>query len=57
MSDSSFLSLLDNVALNLRRNRTVSSKNELIRKCVVVVRFVLLIIVKYRSEDKRSVSW
>ena len=57
MSDSSFLSLLNNVALNLRRNRTVSSKNDLIRKCVVVVRFVLLIIVKYRSEDKRSVSW
>ena len=32
MSDSSFLSLLDDVALNLRLNRTVSSKNDLIRK-------------------------
>ena len=32
VSDSSFLSILDDVALNLRLNRTVSSKNDLIRK-------------------------
>ena len=32
-----FLSLLDDVALNLRLNRTVSSKNDLIRKKTVIV--------------------
>ena len=37
MSNSSFLSLLDDVALNLRLNRTVCSKKDLIRKCVLLV--------------------